>query len=605
VRRAQVWIPLLLVVATAAVYEDVRRHDFVDLDDFPYVLENRDLRVSSPAAAVAVAFRSTSQVNWTPLTVLSLQADRALYGDEAPGYLLGNVALHAASAVLLFLALLRLSGDAGPSAFVAGVFALHPLHVESVAWAAQRKDVLSGLFWMLTLLAYAAYAARPAARRYLWVLLALCAALLAKPVAVTLPCVLLLLDFWPLGRLAEPAARRRALLEKLPLLLPALLVAALTLMLQQGVDAVTDTQRLPIATRLAVATDAYAVYLLKSVWPSGLAVFYSYPAAGIPLPRLAAELLLLGGASAAALLLARSRPYLLVGWLWYLGVLVPTIGLVQVGSQARADSCTYLPMIGLAIAVAWGARDLAGASSRRRVLLAGAGGLACLALAATAALQVRHWRDAIALHRHAISVTRDNVSELLRLSRALRLAGRSEEAVPPLERALELAPRDGHQHAILGDLYARLGRLEEAEAAYRRGLRLEPDNPLGQANLGLTLVRLDRPREAKWHLKRALQLHAERTGSLPDLATPYLALAEAHVELGELDRALPYYTYAASLEPRRSARVGALLALALAEAGRFEEARALLDEAGAGAPGAAELRNAAHRIDALSHAPLR
>jgi tetratricopeptide (TPR) repeat protein len=600
-----VWIPLLLVVATAAVYQDVRRHDFVDLDDFPYVLENRDLRVSSLAEALRVAFRSTSQVNWTPLTVLSLQADRALYGDEAPGYLLGNVALHAASAALLFLALLRLTGNAGPSAFVAAVFALHPLHVESVAWAAQRKDVLSGLFWMLTLLAYAVYVAWPAARRYLWVLLALCAALLAKPVAVTLPCVLLLLDYWPLGRLTEPVARRRALLEKLPLLLPVVAVAALTLALQQRVEAVTDTQLLPITTRLAAATDAYALYLLKSFWPSGLAVFYPYPGAGIPLPRLLAELLLLGGASAAALLLARRRPYLLVGWLWYLGVLVPTIGLVQVGSQGRADRYTYLPMIGLAIAVAWGARDLAGADPRRRLLLAGTGGFACLALGATAALQVGHWRDAIALHRHAVSVTRDNVPELLRLSRSLRLAGCSEEAIPPLERALELAPRKGRERTILADLYARMGRLEEAEASYRRGLRLEPDNALGHANLGLTLVRLDRPREAKWHLKRALQLHADRVGSLPELATPYLALAEAHIELDELDRARPYYEYAASLEPRRSARVGALLAVALAEAGRFEEARALLDTAAVAAPGVPELRNAAQRIDTLSHAPLR
>lgn len=599
------WIPLLLVVATAAVYQDVRRHDFVDLDDYPYVLENRDLRVSSPAEALEVAFASTSQVNWTPLTVLSLQVDRALHGSRAPGYLLTNVALHAASAVLLFLALLRLSGDAGPSAFVAGVFALHPLHVESVAWAAQRKDVLSGLFWMLTLLAYAAYAGRPAARRYLWVLLALCAALLAKPVAVTLPCVLLLLDFWPLGRLAEPGRRRRALLEKLPMLLPVLAVAALTLALQQGVDAVTDTERLPMATRLATAIDAYAVYLVKSFWPSGLAVFYPYPAAGIPAPRLFADVLLLGGLSAAALLLARRRPYLLVGWLWYLGVLVPTIGLVQVGSQGRADRYTYLPMIGLAIAVAWAARDMAGTQRRRRVLLAGAGGLACLALGAAAAHQVGHWRDAIALHRHAVSVTRDNVPELLRLSRALRLAGRSEEAVPPLERALALAPRKGREHTILADLYARLGRLEEAEVAYRRGLRLEPDNALGHANLGLALVRLDRPREAKWHLKRALRLHADHMGSLPELATPYLALAEAHIELDELDRALPYYAHAAGLEPRRSARVGALLAVALAEAGRFDEARALLDGARAAAPGAPELREAAARVDTLSRAPLR
>lgn len=599
------WIPLLLVVASAAVYQDVRHHDFVDLDDLPYVLENRDLRVSSLAEAVGVAFRSTSQVNWTPLTLLSLQLDRALYGDRAPGYLAVNVALHAASAALLFLALLRMTGSVAPCAFVAAVFALHPLHVESVAWAAQRKDVLCALFWMLTLLAYAAYAERPGPRRQAWVALALCAALLSKPVAVTLPCVLLLLDYWPLRRLQDPAQRRRALLEKLPLLLPVAAVAVLTLRLQHDVNAVMDTQRLPLGMRLATAVDAYASYVVQSFWPSGLAVFYPYPASGIPAPRLAAELLLLGGASAAALFLARRRPYLIVGWLWYLGTLVPTIGLVQVGSQGRADRYTYLPMIGLAIALAWAARDLAGSDARRRVLIAGMGAAACAALGVTAAAQVGHWRDAITLHAHSVAVTRDNVPELLRLATALRRAGRYEEAIAPQERALELSPRRGLEQANLGDLYARVGRLEDAEAAYRRGLRLEPDNALGHANLGLALIRLDRPREAKWHLKRALKLHADQTGRLPELVQPYLGLTEAHVDLGELDLALPYYERAAALDAMRSARVGALLAVALAEAGRLDEARAIVQRMRAAAPAAREPRAAAARIEALSRAALR
>ena len=596
------WIPLVLVAATFAVYQELRHHDFVDLDDKPYVVDNQDLRVSSPAEAFRVAFTSTSQVNWTPLTLLSLQADRAVHGGTAPGYLMVNLALHAASAVLLFIALLRLSGSPAASAFVAAVFALHPLHVESVAWSAQRKDVLSALFWMLTLLAYAAYARVPSARRYAAVFLALCAALLAKPVAVTLPFVLLLLDYWPLCRLGSSRARRRAVLEKLPLLAPVVVASLVTLLVQ--VDAMQDVVRLPLQTRLANAVDAYAIYVLDSLWPTRLAVFYPYPVGGVPGPRLAAGLLLVGAVSAVAVALAKSRPYLLVGWLWYLGTLVPTIGLVQVGAQARADRYTYLPLIGLAIAVAFFARDLAGSSLRRQRLLAGLGMATCLALGATTARQVGHWRNAVTLHEHAVAVTRDNVRELLRLASALRLAHRYDEAIPVLERALELSPGNALEQITLGDLYAREDRLEEAASAYLRGLRLAPENALGHANLGLALVRSGRPREAKWHLKHAIRVHGEQSGNLPQLTAPYLALVDAHIELGELDQALPYYEFAASLNSRQSVRLASRLALALAEAGRFDEARALVDATLAAEPSARELRSVGQRIDALRQASL-
>ncbi len=572
------WIPLLLVAATAAVYQDVRTHDFVDLDDLPYVVENRDLRVASPLEAVRVAFASTSQVNWTPLTVLSLQVDRALYGDRAPGYLLGNVALHAASAVLLFLALRRLTGDDGPSAFVAGVFALHPLHVESVAWAAQRKDTLSALFWMLGLLAYVGYARRPGALRYAAVFLALCAGLLAKPVVVTLPFVLLLLDHWPLRRLETASERRRALLEKLPLLVPVLIVSTATWLLQSQADAVVDV-RLELGARLANAVDSYAAYLGQTLWPVRLAVFYPHPGQGLPAARIAGAAGLLAAITAAALALARARPYLLVGWLWYLGTLVPVIGLVQVGSQARADRYTYLPMIGLAIAVAWGARDLASRWRGAGALLAGAGGLTLLALGATAAVQVTHWRDAISLHAHAVAVTRDNVPELLRLAHSLREAGRAEEALPHLERAVALAPSRLQDCVDLGDLQARLARLEPAVETYRSCLRRAPDRPLVHANLGLALLRLEEHRMAKRHLKQALVLHGQREGGAvprPALGRVHLALVEAHTALGELDPALAHHRVALELAPQRAACAAERLARALAREGRVVEARELL-----------------------------
>lgn len=596
------WIPLLLVVATAAAYQDVRRHEFIDLDDQRYIVQNRDLRVASLGEALEAAFLGTSQVNWTPLTVLSLQADTALHGGSAAGYLSVNLALHAASAVLLFFAMLRLSGQLAPSAFVAAVFALHPLHVESVAWAAQRKDVLSGLFWMLTLLSYATYVQRPGAARYAGLVLALCAALLSKPVAVTLPCVLLLLDLWPLGRLATAADRRRALLEKLPLLLPVAAVAGLTLWVQ--VDAMPSSAQLPLAMRVANTLDAYVVYVWKSLWPTGLAVFYPYASDGIPAWRLVTAGLLLVVTSAGAFALARRRPYLLVGWLWYLVTLVPMVGLVQVGVQARADRYTYIPQIGLAIALAWAARDLAGDSRRRQRWMLGLGSAACLALALATSAQVRHWRSAVALHTHSVSVTRDNLRELLRLSMALRDAGRHQQAIAPLEQALEIAPAIASEQITLGDLYAREARLEEAEQAYRRGLQLDPRHAPGQLNLGLTLVRLHRPEPALTHLNEAIRIHSEQTGSAPRIPRLYLALARAHVELGELDEALRAYRTAVS-ESRPAPRVAAALGIALAEAGRLDEASAVVRPALSVEPGSRELLDAAQRIEAGRQAALR
>ncbi len=272
--RSRALISALLVAATLLAFFEVREHSFVDYDDIMLITWNEDLRVASPGEAFRVAFTTTSHVNWTPLTLLSLQANHALHGLEPGGYLITNVALHAASAVILFLALARLTGGIWASAFVAGVFALHPLHVESVAWAALRKDPLSALFWMLTLLAYARYTERLGAGRYAWVALFLTLGLLAKPVVVTLPCVLLLLDYWPLRRLRERAERRRALLEKLPLLIPVAILSVATIVLQQDAGALPDQTKLSFELRLWNALDSYAVYLGKTFWPSGLAIFY-------------------------------------------------------------------------------------------------------------------------------------------------------------------------------------------------------------------------------------------------------------------------------------------------------------------------------------------
>jgi tetratricopeptide (TPR) repeat protein len=478
----RIGVSALLVIATFAAYAGVREHRFVDVDDFPMIVHNPDLRAASPGEAVAKAFRARALGNWTPLSVLSLQASQAAHGLDPPAYLLTNVALHAAAAVLLFLALARMTGAPWPSAFTAGVFALHPLHVESVAWAAMRKDSLMGLFWMLTLLAHARHAERPSRGRYAAVLLGLVAALMSKPVAVTLPCVLLLLDAWPLGRLGRPGEARLAWLEKLPMLLPVAGVCAITLLWQDESNALPDLAKLPLRTRLANAVDAYAAYVRSALWPRGLNFLYPHPAGGPPAGRVALEAAVLLALSAGALAQRRSRPYLAVGWLWFLGTLVPTIGLVQAGVQARADRYTYLPLVGLTLAVAWGAAGLSSRGGAARRALAVLAGGSLLALAVCTSLQVRHWRDAVALHTRSVQVQPDNALEHYRLAHALLRDDRPREAIPHLERTAALAPALAEPLVDLGDVYASLGQRDQAMHAWQRALqRAGGPGPLSDA----------------------------------------------------------------------------------------------------------------------------
>lgn len=582
--RVKLGIALALVVATFAAYQDVRGHDYVDLDDWSGIVANPDLRVAGPGEALATAFTTTLRANWVPLTVLSLQLDRRIFGATPRGTLLTNVALHAAAAVVLFLALTRLTGGAWSSAFVAGVFALHPLHVESVAWASMRKDVLSGLCFALCLLAYARYAERPGGLRYAGVALFLALGLLAKPVLVTVPFVLLLLDWWPLGRLRQAGQRRRVLLEKLPLLALSAAASTITLVVQRRAGAMRDPTELAFTDRVANAVHSIGMYLTDAFWPSGLAAFYPHPGselAGGPVAVWGALLALITG---ACVVLARSRAWLLVGWLWFLGMLVPMLGLVQVGMQARADRYTYLPLIGLTIAVAWSAAEAVRGRRGARIAVCSAAILVLGSLGAATAAQLRHWRDPVSLHQRAVSVTAPSSISYERLALALRRSGRGEEAIPALERAIALSPGTGQPHLALADLRARQGELEEAVALYQTGLALEPDDPLGQANLGLALVRLLRLEEARPHLERALALNeaAGADGLRPEeLAAPHVALADALGDAGELDAAIAHYRRAQALDPEQR-RAGGHLAVTLAQARRYQEAlpilRDLVDE---------------------------
>jgi len=575
-------ISLLLAAVTAGVYAGVREHEFVDFDDLTVIVRNPDLRPESLGDAVTRAFSANLAGNWIPATVLSLQATSTLAGDAAAGFLLGNLALHALASVVLFLALARLTGAVWESAFVAAVFALHPLHVESVAWAAMRKDTLAGLGFALTLLTYAHYVERPNGVRYAAVSLALVLGLLAKPVVVTLPCVLLLLDAWPLGRLRRGATRRRALVEKLPWFALAALTSVATWQAQAASGALVETELVPLGQRLANALDSLAIYVQKSFWPTQLAVFYPHPGDSLGAGRLASAAALVGAISLMALMFARTRTYLLVGWLWFVGMLVPVLGLVQVGNQARADRYTYLPLIGLAVAVTWGASAIVGRSRSGRAGLAMAGGIALVALAATSHAQLAHWRDSVALHARAVEVAPGSAASQQRLGEALLRTGNVEAATHRIERAVALSPRRGWAYLTLADLRARAGRLDLAIPLYERGLRIETDDARGHANLGLALSRLERHDEARAPLERALELHREAPQrselSGAKLAAPHAALADVLARSGELAAAIEHYRHALALDATRE-RARGNLGLALSRAGRFAEARPLLEEA--------------------------
>jgi len=515
-----------LLGTTLAVFAPVRGFDFVTYDDPVYVVDNPHLDQGLSAAGVRWAFRPY-ETNWIPLTWISLLADAELHGRAPGGFHATNLLLHAASVLLLFATLAAATGAPGRAAFVAGVFAWHPLHVESVAWVSERKDVLAGLLWMATLAAWTGYARAPGIGRYALALAALALGLLAKALAVTLPFVLLLWDFWPLGRLGgadgrlDPARVRRALLEKLPMLPLVAAVSAVTWLVQREQGAMSSLDRIGLALRAQNAVVAYAAYLRDAFWPSGLAVFYPHPGAGLPAWQWLGAAALLAALTAGALASARRRPWLTVGWLWFAGTLVPMIGLVQVGLQARADRYTYLPLVGLAIAVAWGVWALAGRWPRL-LAVAGAGALAALALATTR--QLEHWRDGRALFERAAAVTRDNYVALQGLAAIDLREGDAQRAVERLTEAVRLRPDWAIARGDLADALLARGDVEPAIRSYQEAARLAPRDATIRADLGRAFARRGDHEQAIAHYENALRLD---DGAEPTRTARILALQAA------------------------------------------------------------------------------
>ena len=503
-------VALVLAAGVAAVYGQTARHGFLIFDDDLYILANPHVAGGLSWRGFLWAFGYHAG-NWHPLTWLSHMLDAEAFGLWAGGHHLTSAALHAVNAALLLAVLSAMTGALWRPAAVAALFALHPLRVESVAWAAERKDVLAALFWLLATGAYLRYARSPGARRYLAALGLFALGLAAKPMLVTLPLVLLLLDWWPLGRVS-PRAWRRLLLEKAPFLALSLLSGLVTLR-GQTLDLSSLQMDAPdLAARLANAAVATVAYLRSLAWPAGLAPLYPYPRAGLPTPVVAAATAALLAIVAAAALQARRRPWLATGWLWYLVALLPVVGLVQVGGQSRADRYTYLPLVGVAVALAWLAGEAWPRGARARRIAAAGALLALAALAATSAAYARVWRDGLSLFGHAVRVTEGNYLMLNNLAIVLMEQGRLEEAAGVLREEARANPRRCDAHYNLGQILESLGRhaealppLERALSCYARGARNPHYVADARYNLARALAGLGRQAEAAEHLRALLR----------------------------------------------------------------------------------------------------
>jgi tetratricopeptide (TPR) repeat protein len=572
--RRTAWVCLGLVALVLVAYGQVVHHEFVDFDDGAYIGGNPRVVRGLTWEGLYWAFATFHTGNWYPLTWLSHMLDVELFGLRPGPHHLVSVLLHGASSVLLLLALLRLhragrarSGAPAvdtfwPAALVAALFALHPLRVESVAWAAERKDVLSGLFWMLTMWAYARYAARPGRIRYGWVAASFVLGVLSKPMLVTLPAVLLLLDVWPLGRGSAGTGPRTGSivppahlwLEKLPLVACAGAASVVALVAQRSAGAVGSLETLSLAARVGNAMVSYVAYLRQTLWPSGLAFYY--PHAGLTEGADGTTSLVAFGAGSllaaitvGCLAATRRRPWLAVGWLWYLGTLVPVIGLVQIGMQARADRYTYIPAIGLYLAVAW---TVAGWASRsvaaRRVAIACAT-LVVVACLATTWRQVGHWRDSRALAERALAVTERNYQAYNMLGVALQREGETDAALEAYRDALRIKPDYAECQINLATLLGDQGRLDEAASLFRLALRTNRAQSGLRAHTGLGAVfeKQGDLEGAADHLRRALELdpdHATARNNLGVLRLKQGRLDEARAELERAVRLSPTYAIA-------------------------------------------------------------
>jgi protein O-mannosyl-transferase len=544
------WICLSLTLVTFAVFYQVHSFGFVNYDDSNFISENPHVRSGLSWENIKWSFTAVYHTYWQPLTWLSYMLDCTLFGLNAGAFHLINVFIHVANTILLFLVLSRMTRGIWQSAFVAGLFALHPLHVESVAWVAERRDVLSTLFWLLTILFYARYAGRPSAGRYFAAVTVFILGLLSKPMLVTLPFVLLLLDYWPLlrfstkgGHLERDRGQKTSLkwliIEKVPFIILSAIASAVTFLTTLDVGAVA---LIPLKERILNAICSYLIYIEKMFWPVNLAVFYPHPFNNLTVGQVAAAILILLAISVLVIRLAAGRRYLLTGWFWYLGTLVPVIGFIQVGNQAIADRYSYITLIGLFIIIAWGMPDLLAKWRYRKIVLVSSAIMVISAMSICTYFQLRHWRNSLTLFRHALDVTENNYIAHLKMAESLYEQQRLDEAVTEYQKYFQIIPNDPDALNAYGIILGRLGRYDEAVKYLTKALQMKPDFADAHANIGYALIIQGNIDEAAVHLSKALQLD-------PNFALAHYRFGNILLQRGRINEAITHFEKALQLKP--------------------------------------------------------
>jgi Flp pilus assembly protein TadD len=564
---------LALAVITFAVFGRTAGFQFVNYDDNKYVYDNPVVERGLTLKGAAWAFTYGEIGHWHPLTWLSHMADCQVYGLWAGGHHLTNVALHTLAAMLLFLALREMTGSLWRSAFVAAVFAVHPLRAESVAWIAERKDVLSGVFFMLTLWVYARYARQPSRGRHLAALAAFALGLLSKNTLVPLPFLLLLLDWWPLQRLT-PATLWRLVKEKTPLFLLSVGSCVATSLVPEKVP---DAGRLSILDRIGNAAVSYGIYLRQMIFPAGLANPYPYPPNGLSFWSVALAFVLLAVISAIVVACRNKRPYLLVGWLWYAGMLVPMIGLVQISYYSHADRYTYLPGIGLALAGTWAVGDWSLRWKHRQAVLGGVAAMVIGVLMICAWKQTVYWQDSETLWTHTLKCTAGNSVAHYNLGLDLDHKGRVDEAIAHYQKALQIDPGYEDSHYSLGNAFAEQGQLDEAIAQFQKALQIDPGYADAHFNLGVAYALQHKTAEAMAHYRMALGLQPAMPAALNNLA--WILATDPHAEIRNGPEAVRLARRACALTQDAKPVMIGTLAAACAEAGQFDEAIAAAQKA--------------------------
>ena len=580
---------LFLTVAAFIAFWQVNRCDFISYDDPAYVTENMHIRHGITMDTIRWAFTTDCAANWHPLTWMSHMVDVQLFGLNPRWHHLINLFFHITNTLLLFFVFHRMTKAPWKSAFVAALFALHPLHVESVAWVAERKDVLSTFFWMLTMVAYIHYIEHPRLKSYLAVLILFALGLMAKPMLVTLPFVMLLLDWWPLGRLqgagsgkrgagsenentglvAEPmvankrngkssgkltvlaivkeekqadpkyrwALVRPLLIEKMPFFAMATLSSIVTFIAQQKGGALQSIDKLPLGVRIANAFVSYIIYIRKTFWPIDLAIYYSHPGLW-PLWQVLGAIFFLGVVTLTVIRAAKSLPYLAVGWLWFAGTLVPVIGIVQVGGQALADRYTYIPLIGLFIMAAWGIPELLRKWRYQKETLFASSALLLLSLLIVTRTQVAYWRNSIALYDQSLKVTGPSEIILSNRGAVYNELGNHRQAISDFDKAIAIDPHFSDAYGNRGVAYDQLGNLQHAISDYNRAIEINPEYADAYHNRGMAYGKLGNVRQAISDYDRAVEINPEFAGAYNNRGVAYGMLGNNRQAISDFDRAI-------------------------------------------------------------------